>query len=74
MVSCSQNATNSILESHLCITIFKGIDFFSNSLSELFLRFNEVSLFSNYRKLTEDNTVLKDFFFSFVLICLCLCK
>lgn len=62
MVSCSQNPTNIILESHLSITIFKGIDFFSNSLSELFLGFNEVSLFPNYRKLTGDNAILKDFF------------
>lgn len=28
MVSCSQNPTNNILESHLCMTIFKGIDLF----------------------------------------------
>lgn len=37
MVSCSQNPTNIILESHLCVTIFKGIDFFLIAFLNSFL-------------------------------------
>lgn len=67
MVSCSQNPTNSILVSHLYITIFKGIDFFLIAFLNCFLG----SMKFLYSLITESLLKIillwKTFFFSLVL-------